>query len=71
MVIAKQIANSTATSNQHPIRSSYQNKGTWGTAKQIVRNCGVVGLYAGFQLQMGKKLLPIAQVFYLTECSSP
>ncbi len=53
MVISKQIAN-TSSNLSHPIRSSYQDKSTWRTARQIVTNCGVMGLYSGFQLQMGR-----------------
>ena len=53
MVIAKQIANSGPTSQRSAISTSYQGKNTYRTAQQIVRNCGLSGLYAGFQLQMG------------------
>ena len=52
MVISKQIASSGVGTKAHPIRSSYQNKNTFLTARQIVRNCGVMGLYSGFQLQI-------------------
>ena len=55
MVIAKQIAATSVGNNCNSIRSSYQNKSTWRTAKQIVANCGFLGLYSGFQLQMGRK----------------
>ena len=54
MVIAKQIAATSVGSNRTVIRTSYENKGTWQTAQQIVKNCGFLGLYSGFQLQMGK-----------------
>ena len=56
MVIAKEMALS-ATKAHDPIRKSYSNKGTFRTAQQIVRNCGPMGLYSGFQLQF-RKLLP-------------
>ena len=52
MVIAKQIAATSVGVNQNPIRISYQDKSTFRTAKQIVSNCGFLGLYSGFQLQM-------------------
>jgi hypothetical protein len=50
MVLSKQIAK-TGNAETSFIRGSYVDKGTWNTGKQIIRNCGVMGLYAGFRLQ--------------------
>ena len=55
MVIAKQIAATSVGTNRTTIRNSYENKGTWQTARQIVKNCGFFGLYSGFQLQMSEQ----------------
>ena len=54
MVIAKQIATNNARSMPDSVSKSYQGKNTYRTARQIIRNCGVMGLYSGFQLQMGE-----------------
>lgn len=72
MVISKQLANSTATSLNDPIRNSYQGKGTLRTARQIVRNCGLGGLYSGFRLQFSKgTICPPSQFFVLTWAFRP
>jgi hypothetical protein len=36
------------------VAASYQNKGTWKTAKNIVKNRGLSGLYSGFSLHLRK-----------------
>ncbi|CAF9910972.1 MAG: hypothetical protein GOMPHAMPRED_007253 [Gomphillus americanus] len=67
MVISKQIASSGVGTKAHPIRSSYQNKNTFLTARQIVRNCGVMGLYSGFQLQILRETFGTAIYFMAYE----
>ena len=36
------------------IRKSYQNLGTWKTARNLVRHRGWTGLYSGFHLHLRK-----------------
>lgn len=36
------------------IAASYQNKGTLETAKNIIKNRGILGLYSGFKLHLRK-----------------
>lgn len=38
------------------VASSYQNKGTFKTAKDIVKHRGFAGLYSGFNLHLRKYL---------------
>ncbi|KAI4154893.1 MAG: hypothetical protein LQ340_001371 [Diploschistes diacapsis] len=67
MVIAKQIAATSVGKNENPIRISYENKGTWRTARQIVKNCGFLGLWSGFQLQMIRETFGTAMYFIVYE----
>ncbi len=46
------MAKSTTSSMDDPVRGSYQRKGTFRTAKSIVLNRGVGGLYSGFSLHL-------------------
>lgn len=39
------------------VAASYQNKGTWKTAKNIVKHRGLAGLYSGFNLHLSKYLV--------------
>ncbi len=38
--------------NRKEVAASYQNKGTFKTAKNIVKNRGLAGLYSGFSLHL-------------------
>lgn len=46
------MAKSNTSSMDDPIRLSYQRKGTFKTAKNIVSHRGFVGLYSGFRLHL-------------------
>jgi hypothetical protein len=39
------------------VAASYQNKGTFKTAKNIVKHRGIMGLYSGFNLHLSKQYL--------------
>jgi hypothetical protein len=41
-------------SNGRAVAASYQNKGTFKTAKNIVKHRGIMGLYSGFSLHLRK-----------------
>jgi hypothetical protein len=43
-----------ATGRTIAVASSYQNKGTFKTAKNIVKHRGFMGLYSGFNLHLRK-----------------
>lgn len=45
---------SNTSSLDDPVRQSYQQKGTFRTAKNIVANRGFLGLYNGFNLHLRK-----------------
>lgn len=38
------------------VAASYQNKGTFQTARNIVRNRGIAGLYSGFSLHLRESI---------------
>ncbi len=38
--------------DRHAIAATYQNKGTFKTAKNIVKHRGLAGLYSGFNLHL-------------------
>ena len=40
--------------NGRAVAASYQNKGTFKTAKNIVKHRGFMGLYSGFNLHLRK-----------------
>lgn len=40
--------------NSKVVAASYQNKGTFKTAKNIVKHRGIAGLYSGFNLHLRK-----------------
>ena len=46
------MAKSATSSVDDPIRMSYQQKGTFKTAKNIVMNRGFAGLYSGYSLHL-------------------
>ena len=48
------MAKSNTSSMDDPVRESYQQKGTFRTAKNIVMNRGFSGLYNGFNLHLCK-----------------
>ena len=48
------MANRNTTSVDDPIRRSYEQKGTFKTAQNIVRHRGVLGLYSGFHLHLSE-----------------
>jgi hypothetical protein len=41
---------------ERALAASYQNKGTFKTAKNIVKHRGIAGLYSGFNLHLRKFL---------------
>merc|ERR1712098_382254 len=49
--------------------ASYQNKGTWKTAKNIVKHRGFAGLYSGFNLHLLRDPLGTA-IYFMTYESS-
>ncbi|KAL8725522.1 MAG: hypothetical protein Q9166_007308 [cf. Caloplaca sp. 2 TL-2023] len=42
------MASSNKSSMDDPVRSSYQQKGTFGTARNVIMHRGIMGLYSGF-----------------------
>ncbi|KAL9004468.1 MAG: hypothetical protein Q9188_002721 [Gyalolechia gomerana] len=48
------MARSSTSSVDDPVRSSYQQKGTFNTAKNIIMHRGVMGLYSGFGFHLCK-----------------
>lgn len=48
------------------VAASYQNKGTWKTAKNIIHNRGIGGLYSGFSLHLRKYTHITARLHGLT-----
>ena len=46
------MANKSRTSVDDPVGRSYQQKGTFATAKNIVLHRGLGGLYSGFSLHL-------------------
>lgn len=48
------MAKSNTSSMDDPVRQSYQQKGTFRTAKNIIQNRGFAGLYNGFNLHLRK-----------------
>ena len=51
------MAKSNTSSMDDPVRSSYQQKGTFSTVKNIVTHRGVLGLYSGFGFHMCRSLI--------------
>jgi transmembrane carrier protein len=56
------MANRSISSLSEPVVSkalaaSYQNKGTWETARNIVKHRGISGLYSGFSLHLRRSPL--------------
>ena len=52
------MANKSSTSVDDPVGRSYQQKGTFATAKNIVLHRGLGGLYSGFSLHL-RKFAPV------------
>ena len=50
--ISTLMAKSSTSSMDDPIKSSYQSKGTFKMAKNIIKNRGFFGLYSGFSLHL-------------------
>ena len=48
------MANKSNTSMDDPVGRTYQQKGTFATAKNIVVHRGIGGLYSGFSLHLCK-----------------
>ena len=48
------MANKSSTSVDDPVGRSYQQKGTFATARNIVLHRGLGGLYSGFSLHLRK-----------------
>ncbi|KAI9785768.1 MAG: hypothetical protein M1839_008785 [Geoglossum umbratile] len=59
------MAKTSATSVDDPIRRSYQQLGTFKTAKNIVKHRGVMGLYSGFHLHLLRDTIGTA-VYFMT-----
>lgn len=57
------MAKSGTSSVDDPIRASYQQKGTFKTAKNIVMNRGFAGLYSGFSLHLLRDTIGTAIYF--------
>lgn len=51
------MADRNKSSVQDPVRSSYQQKGTFNTAKNIILHRGVMGLYSGFGFHLCKHIV--------------
>lgn len=58
-----------ATGRTIAVASSYQNKGTFKTAKNIVKHRGFMGLYSGFNLHLLRDTLGTA-IYFMTYESS-
>lgn len=58
------MANKSSTSMDDPIGRSYQQKGTFATAKNIVLHRGFSGLYSGFSLHLGRFLPSMATTLH-------
>jgi len=56
-------------SNGRAVAASYQNKGTFKTAKNIVKHRGIMGLYSGFNLHLLRDTLGTA-IYFMTYESS-
>jgi hypothetical protein len=50
------------TVNTRAVAASYQNKGTFKTAKNIIKHRGFMGLYSGFGLHL-RKVTPFSAEF--------
>jgi hypothetical protein len=50
--ISTLMAKSNSSSLDDPIKSSYQSKGTFKMAKNIIKHRGFFGLYSGFGLHI-------------------
>ncbi|KAH8687831.1 mitochondrial carrier domain-containing protein [Tricladium varicosporioides] len=55
--------------NSKGVAASYQNKGTFQTAKNIVKHRGIAGLYSGFNLHLLRDTLGTA-IYFMTYESS-
>lgn len=55
----------TDPTGSNSVAASYQNKGTWKTAKNIIKNRGVAGLYSGFGLHLLRDTLGTA-IYFMT-----
>ena len=67
--ISSSLTDPTGTSNtasSNTIAASYQNKGTWRTARHIVQTRGFRGLYSGFSLHLRAYPLPSFIQFHHT-----
>ena len=52
----RKVSSVSEPSTGRAVAASYQNKGTWKTAKNIVKHRGFAGLYSGFNLHLRKYL---------------
>lgn len=50
----RKVSSVSEPSTGRAVAASYQNKGTWKTAKNIVKHRGFAGLYSGFNLHLRK-----------------
>jgi hypothetical protein len=55
-VLGRELKDSAVNLDEKRVAATYQNKGTWRVAQQIVQNRGFFALYAGFRLQLGKSI---------------
>ena len=57
------MAKSSLSSVDDPVRRSYQKKGTFKTARNIVLHRGFKGLYSGFSHHLRKPITSLSMVF--------
>ncbi|KAK0107287.1 hypothetical protein ONS95_003986 [Cadophora gregata] len=65
----RKVSSVSEPSTGRAIAASYQNKGTWKTAKNIVKHRGFAGLYSGFNLHLLRDTLGTA-IYFMTYESS-
>jgi hypothetical protein len=67
--ISGMLADHASTKGTIDVSHSYEGKGTFNTARTIVRNRGVFGLYSGFQFQLFRDTLGSSIYFMAYESS--
>ncbi|KAH7407575.1 mitochondrial carrier domain-containing protein [Cadophora sp. MPI-SDFR-AT-0126] len=65
----RKVSSVSEPSTGRAVAASYQNKGTWKTAKNIVKHRGFAGLYSGFNLHLLRDTLGTA-IYFMTYESS-
>ncbi|KAL9584156.1 MAG: hypothetical protein Q9212_002291 [Teloschistes hypoglaucus] len=64
------MAKSSTSSVDDPVRSSYQQKGTLSTARNIIMHRGILGLYSGFGFHLCMADLPPLHQGMATDCAN-